>query len=300
MRNELADSLIRRFNKKKFIFLTGDLGFNALENLERKIKKYFINVGIAEQNMVGISAGLVKNNIETWIYSIAPFLYARSFEQIRNDICFHNLPVKIIGTGGGYGYGVMGPSHHSIDDYGVLLGMPNMKIYIPVFSSDVPVIINKMSITKNPSYIRLSRDEASDDYKKIPYSKCRKLTFGKGKIILSIGSIAGYYMKNFNNLDFRKRPNLWVISELPLSDKDIPKELIEEINKSKEVYVIEEHIKNGGLLSHLINNTSLLSSLRINSIKHFYAKDHIYNTYGSQNFLRKKTQLDFESILKTL
>ena len=61
-----------------------------------------------------------------WIYSIAPFMYARPFEQIRNDICFHHLPVKLIGNGGGYGYGVMGPTHHAIDDYGALLTLPGM------------------------------------------------------------------------------------------------------------------------------------------------------------------------------
>lgn len=300
MKNELSEALINRFNKKKYIFLTGDLGFNALENLHKKIGSNFINAGIAEQNMVGVAAGLAIENMETWIYSIAPFLYGRAFEQIRNDICFHNLPVKIIGTGGGYGYGLMGPSHYSIDDYGILLGMPNMKVFIPVFSSDIPSIIKKMSAIQSPSYLRLSIDETETNNIRIPYKKFRKLTSGNGKLIICAGSIAGYYMDNFNKISINLRPNIWVLSELPIRDCDLPKALIDEINYKKEVYIIEEHIMNGGLLSHLTNNTTLLSKLKINSIKHFYAKNHIFNTYGSKNFLRKKSKLDFENILKII
>ena len=74
------------------------------------------------------------------------FCYARPFEQIRNDICFHNLPVRLVGNGGGYGYGVMGPTHHAIEDYGVLSSLPNIKSFVPAFEEDVASIIKKLDI----------------------------------------------------------------------------------------------------------------------------------------------------------
>jgi Na+-transporting NADH:ubiquinone oxidoreductase subunit NqrB len=82
--------------------------------------------------------------MEVWAYSIAPFIYARPFEQIRNDVAFHNLPVRLIGNGGGYAYGVMGPTHHAIEDYGVLLTLPNIMVYVPVFDEDVDAIVEEL------------------------------------------------------------------------------------------------------------------------------------------------------------
>ena len=89
----------------------------------------FINAGVSEQNMVSVAAGLARSGLRPWTYSIAPFLYARPFEQIRNDVCFHHLPVILVGNGGGYGYGVMGSSHHALEDYGCLLTLtPHARI----------------------------------------------------------------------------------------------------------------------------------------------------------------------------
>ena len=137
MRDELCKSLVKISSNKNMIFLTGDLGYSALEPLKNKLKERFINAGVAEQNMIGVAAGLASEGMDTWVYSIAPFCYARPFEQIRNDIAFHNLPVKLLGNGGGYGYGVMGPTHHAIEDYGVLLTLPNFTIYLPCFNEDI-------------------------------------------------------------------------------------------------------------------------------------------------------------------
>ena len=126
MRNALCHSLTARAADPAFVFLTGDLGFQALEPLRAAMGARFINAGVAEQNMVSVAAGLARAGLEPWVYSIASFLYARPFEQIRNDICLHDLPVRLVGNGGGYAYGVMGATHHALEDYGVLLGLPHV------------------------------------------------------------------------------------------------------------------------------------------------------------------------------
>ena len=88
MRNEFAKQIIELGNNEKYIFLSGDLGFMALEEVAKKFKKRFINCGVSEQNMIGVAAGLAKSGFNVFAYSIAPFIYARPFEQIRNDMCF--------------------------------------------------------------------------------------------------------------------------------------------------------------------------------------------------------------------
>src|ERR1700749_4895245 len=134
MRKKLWDAVDTLSADENMVFITVDLGFMALEPLREAMGERFINAGLAEQNMITVAAALAAQDLEVWTYSIAPFVYARPFEQIRNDVCFHHLPVKMIGNGGGYGYGVMGPTHHAIDDYGALLTLPGMSAFIPPFN----------------------------------------------------------------------------------------------------------------------------------------------------------------------
>src|SRR4030095_14018824 len=105
--------------------------------------------------MVSVAAGLAKTGLRPWVYSIGPFVYARPFEQIRNDLALPDLPVILIGNGGGYGYGVMGSTHHAIEDYGVLLTLANMHVFIPAFDSDLSVVVDRLMTFSHPAYLRL-------------------------------------------------------------------------------------------------------------------------------------------------
>jgi transketolase len=189
MRKQLCDALVARATKPELVFLTGDLGFMALEALQQALGPRFINAGVAEQNMVSVAAGLARQNLEVWVYSIAPFCYARPFEQIRNDITFHNLPVKLIGNGGGYGYGVMGPTHHAIEDYGVLLTLPNMSVYVPVFDEDMDAVITRAGNSSHPAYIRMGRGEPPKGYTVPAYAPWRQLTRGNGPVVIVVGPL---------------------------------------------------------------------------------------------------------------
>src|SRR6185369_242613 len=130
MRNEFCEAMVALAPQPDFVFLTGDLGFKALEPLQQAAGPRFLNAGVAEQNMVSVAAGLAEEGFKPWAYSIAPFLYARPLEQIRNDLCLHRLPVKLVGNGGGYAYGVMGATHHALEDIGALRVLPNMGLYL--------------------------------------------------------------------------------------------------------------------------------------------------------------------------
>jgi len=296
MRKQLSDALLLRATSPEMVFLTGDLGFMALEELRAVMGNRFINAGVAEQNMIGVSAGMARQGLEVWVYSIAPFSYARPFEQIRNDICFHGLPVKIIGNGGGYGYGVMGPTHHAIDDYGILLTLPKIRAYVPAFDEDIKELIPKIGQSLEPAYLRLGRGEIPSDYLVPAYAPWRQLTSGNGPTVIAVGPIAGTYLEVFLGLPTEQRPNFWVACELPLKHNPMPEELLDHVRKSRHLSVIEEHVSQGSLASAIAVDL-LGKNISLDNFHTFFAQEHIYDSYGSQNFLRKKSGLNPESVM---
>ncbi len=201
MRNAFCQALVEAASRPEFVFLTGDLGFKALEPLRDAMGSRFINAGVAEQNMVSVAAGLARSGMRPWVYSIAPFVYARPFEQIRNDVCLHKLPVVLVGNGGGYGYGVMGATHHALEDYGALLCLPHMRAYVPAFDADVRAMTSDLFSVGHPSYLRLGLSEEPKDATVPPYAPWRKLQAGPGWVILVTGSLAGSLWGAVRDLD---------------------------------------------------------------------------------------------------
>jgi transketolase len=299
MRNQFCDALIALSRKPDVVFLTGDLGFMALEALRDAMQERFINAGIAEQNMISVAAGLSRQELDVWAYSIAPFCYARAFEQLRNDIAFHNLPVKIVGNGGGYGYGVMGPTHHAIEDYGVLLTLPNTRAFVPVFDEDIAYVIPRMAVASGLSYLRLGRGEPPKNWNVPAYAPWRQLTRGNGPVVIAVGPLAGTYVQMCQDIDERERPNLWAVAELPLAANPMPDLLLDSIKTSNLVFVAEEHVRYGSfgadLSLHL--SESNVGNIRI---RHLHALAHHFPRYGSQQYLRRESSLDPVALMNAI
>lgn len=295
MRKMLSQVLEEYHDNKNFVFLTGDLGFQALEPLRELLKERFINAGIAEQNMVGVAAGLSKSGLRPWVYSIAPFLYARTFEQIRNDVCFHNLPVTFIGNGGGYAYGVMGSSHHAIEDYGALSVLPNMKIFIPAFREDIKPIVENLFSSQSPSYLRLGQDEKPSDFLLPDYAPVRKILSGTDDIVLFCGPLVGGYLKIASTLSISDRPTIWVISELSHGQDPISQELWSALKIANRVVVVEEHTSNGSLGMQLAYYAQR-KGLRLKNFSHLHALGYPSGRLGSQNYHRKESAIDAHSL----
>lgn len=299
MRKQLCDALVKRAVDPDMIFMTGDLGFMALEPLQAAMGSRFINAGVAEQNMASVAAAMAKQGLDVWIYSIAPFIYARAFEQIRNDIAFHALPVKLIGNGGGYGYGVMGPTHHAIEDYGVMLSLPNMSVYVPVFDEDMEAVIACAGASNRSSYLRMGRGEPPEGYSVPAYAPWRQLTRGDGPLLIAVGPLASTYIKAFEKVPAGQRPNLWAVAELPISQSPMPAELLAQIKEASILCVAEEHVQRGSFASELLLYLAG-QQLAVPHFKHLYARAHHFERYGSQGFLRRQSELDVDSVLATL
>src|SRR6188768_2277127 len=156
MRAEFAQAMLTLFERRKeLVFITGDLGYMALEGIAEAYGERYINAGVAEQNAISLAAGLARAGHLPWVYSAAVFTALRPYEQIRNDVCLHRLPVKLVGNGGGYGYGIMGATHHALEDVGALRALPNMKLYLPLVAADVADVVREMAADPLPNYLRL-------------------------------------------------------------------------------------------------------------------------------------------------
>ncbi len=297
MRNLICHSLTALFKREPFVFLTGDVGFKTLEPLREIMGNYFINAGVAEQNMISVAAGICRKGLSVWVYSIAPFCYARPFEQIRNDLALHKLPVKIIGNGGGYGYGVMGPTHHAIEDYGSLLTLQNFHAFIPAFADDIGSITEKSRTFPIPSYIRLGLCEEPKDFEIPPYVPWRKVLSGKKDTVLVIvGAIAGSYIHHMCAREKNLRPEIWVVTELPLETNPPPDEFLKRLKVVKKIGIIEEHVAQGGF-GQMMALWLLKKGITIDRFDHFHAKGYPTHKYGSQHFHRKESGIDVENVL---
>lgn len=245
MRNEFCSAIEKiATENEKVIFLTGDLGFMALEEIRDAIGERFINAGVSEQNMITMAAGLASEGYTVICYSIAPFVAFRPAEQIRLDVCLHNMDVKIVGNGGGYGYGIMGSTHHAIEDIAVLSCFQNMKCYIPFCAEEVREITQRMMNRKGPSYIRLEKGSKPENLMLPKYKHTQKILNGEDITIVSMGTTALNALAALKSFD-KKIADLFVVSEMPLVD--LTEELAKSIKKTGKLIVLEEHVSRGGI-----------------------------------------------------
>lgn len=299
MRKPFVEAVLKHVNAESSVFLTGDLGFMALEPVRDAFSDHFINAGVAEQNMISVAAGLAKTGLEVWVYTIAPFCYARPFEQIRNDVCLHHLPVHLVGNGGGYGYGVMGSTHHAIEDYGVLLTLHGMKAFVPSFDADLDEIVARMQQWDGPSYLRLGRDELPSGFALPAYQPWRRLTTGEGPLIAVAGPLAGSIVEAVRDLEAAIRPELWVVSELPLEACPPPQEFASRLKSAPAVWAVEEHVAQGGF-GRMLSAWALECGYHPKSFRHWHAMGYPSGIYGSQEFHRNENGISAARIREVL
>jgi transketolase len=294
MRQAFCRGLIEFAEDPQFAFLTGDLGFAALETLRECMGPRFLNAGISEQNMISVAAGLAKSGLRPWVYSIAPFLYARAFEQIRNDVSLHGLPVTLVGNGGGYGYGVMGSTHHALEDYGVLLTLPNMRVYVPAFDSDVTEAIGILMRASHPGYLRLGLSEQPAGFEPVPFAPWRRAVPGRGVTVAIMGALAGGVIGAI--LSAGLTADVWLVSELPAPP---PAEFLESVRNASLLMAIEEHAAVGGL-GDAVSRYLLCAGVAPRRFIHRCAAGYASGLYGSQQFHRRECGIDGASIVAAL
>lgn len=288
MRNAFATTVVSQCNKEDFIFLTGDLGFMALEEIQATFGSRFINAGVAEQNMIGVAAGFAREGFKVFAYSIAPFCYARPFEQIRNDVCLANLPVCLVGNGGGYAYGHMGPTHHALEDCAVMNAL-GVRVLAPAFNEDIPAMLAEFC---SPTYLRLGYDVRPKGAEVPQYAPWRQVLSGKLGAIAALGPLAGIAWQALLDVPVTDRPSVWAVTEF--NDDKIP-ELFWNQAAGKKLFIIEEHVAAGGLGMHVALAMARLG-IQVSSFAQRYALGYPTGRFGSQAFHRAQCGLDVNGI----
>jgi transketolase len=277
------------YRDKSIFFLTGDTGFNLVEKLLIDLPDRAKNVGVAEQNLIGVASGLANVGFVPVCYAITNFLVERSFEQIRNDICLHNYKVILVGTSTGYDNGALGPTHHKLDDIGALKVLPNLRIYSPSSDNSMSIIFDEVFNAKEASFIRISKKGIESDYKvQCPNHYVRKTD--SMTLIISHGKMVGNALEAYN---LSPVFSLFAMDRIkPLDDKL----LCSLFNDYKKIIVIEDNFRSGlynSICQWAIDNNS--SHKNIFSISPLESYDEII---GDVDFLEDKHGLSAIKINK--
>jgi transketolase len=223
----------------------------SIEKFRKEFPERFINVGVAEQVMVGMAAGMAQRGMKPFIYTIATFALYRPFEFIRDDICYQNLPVTIVGIGGGVTYSTLGATHHAQEDIAIASSLPNMKIISPCDPDEVEAALKWCAQDRNggPTYLRLGKagepiltENALGPWE---FGKFRLIRQGQNIAILTYGTISKV-AQDVSTLLLKSGhdPGLYFVSTLKPLDSQT---LFWIYSSFPTIVVIEEHVSYGGL-----------------------------------------------------
>lgn len=158
MRTAFIDTLLALAERDERVWLVnGDLGYSVLERFAERFPARYLNAGVAEQNMTGVAAGLALAGNVVFTYSIANFPTLRCLEQVRNDVCYHDLPVIVVAVGGGLSYGSQGYTHHGVEDFAVMGALPNMAVVAPGDPAETRLATAALLARGRPGYLRLGK-----------------------------------------------------------------------------------------------------------------------------------------------
>jgi transketolase len=301
MKTAFIKTLTEEIEKNpNIIVLAGDLGFSVFDEFKEKYPDNFFNMGISEQNMIGVAAGLSLIGKKVFVYSIIPFVTFRCLEQIRNDLCYQDLDVVVVGVGSGVSYGSSGFSHQAIDDIGALKSIPGITILSPSDPLEVKCLVKDSFSYNHPIYLRLGKNSEKIVNKNSLNLKIKEINYifkGEKIALITYGNIIEeVYEVYLKLLKKGYTPSLISIPTIkPLNLTEIKK----IYEKHEKIIVIEEHNRIGGLGESIfpLNEKNV-------SFFHFAIKDEFIKKVGSSKYLRKMIGLDsltlFEKINKIL
>ena len=282
-----------KINDKIFL-IVGDLGFSVVEEFAKLFPDRFLNAGIAEQNTMGIAAGLAMEGYNVYVYSIANFPTLRCMEQIRYDVAYHNLNVKIVSIGAGYAYGSLGASHHATEDIGMMRSIPNMVVCSPADPVEAKAITSFSSTCEGPMYLRFGKagEPIVHHEALLELSLGEILEISKGEInaVFTTGAMLKYVS------DFISENNINAsIYSFPFVKPINKDKLLTILESHSHIITIEEHQAQSGFGSAILETINdlredgLLTDLP--QIKRIAIPDQFYSVSGSQSYLRKNANL---------
>jgi transketolase len=239
---------------ENIIIISGDAGLGVLDEFRNIYPDRFLNLGVAEQNMASFSAGLAMAGFKVYMYNIIPFILYRCYEQVRNDICYQELPIVLVGIGSGLTYAPAGMTHYSVEDIGIAQTLPNLSIISPIDPVEAKIAALYSLKAENPIYVRMAKSGEPRIHQKEDFdiTAPQIIRDGSDVAILFHGSIAADVMAAYNNLVTQDiHPMMLSVPMLYPLNIDI---LFDILKKIKFVVSVEEHFINtglGGILSRI-------------------------------------------------
>jgi transketolase len=249
MRKAMIDALVGLAERDpRVLFLTADLGFTVVEPFADRFPDRFFNVGVAEQNMLGLATGLAEGGFIPYVYSIATFSALRPYEFIRNGPVLQNLPVRIIGVGGGFDYAPAGPTHYALEDVGALRMLPGLHVVAPADARQCRSALLSIHPLPGPAYFRLGKDEAYEVpglEGRFEPGRAHVVREGKDVVFLAMGTMAAACMEAAEILSGRGIESAVMVvasmSPPPVGD------LVEVLSRFRSAITVESHYAVGGL-----------------------------------------------------
>lgn len=300
MRDSFFDSLYDIAKKdRNVILISADCGAPSLDRFRKDLARQYFTVGIAEQNMINIAAGLALGGKIVYTYAIAPFASLRCYEQIKVDLCCMGLPVTVLGVGAGFAYDIMGPTHHATEDIAIMRALPEMSIFNPSDSIISGALAEMTYKLPGPKYVRFDRDNVPLLYrnKKIDFSKgLINLRSGNGLCIITTGIMVHRALEVADELAKHSIDAgiVDVFKIKPLNEKL----LLKIADNYKNILVLEEHFAIGGLSSAIAE--LFCDNEKDVRFKRLGIPDKYYFEYGGRERLHELCSLDTKSVVKTI
>lgn len=296
MRRAFSNALLRLLeNDERVIFLTGDLGFGVFDEIIARFPKRYINVGVAEAQLVNCAAGLALDGWRPLVYSIASFMTGRAFEQIRVSIGYHQLPVIVIGAGGGYTYATSGVTHHAREDFALMSLVPGMAVIAPGDPREVEILLPKLVERDGPSYMRVGRfGEPTLDADAL-------IEVGRGRVVrdgskVAILTTAGSVIQAIEAWEMLAQQGMAPIICHFHTLVPFDAECFDAVaNRVETIIVVEDHAPQGGLGATVCQR--LASTGRACNLVRLGPGDDLVLGNPSQEQLRRELHYDAEGIV---
>jgi len=302
MRDAFIEKVYEKMKKnKRIIFLSADLGAPALDRLREDFKDRFINVGIAEQNLIEVSTGLALEGYIVYAYGISPFISMRAYEPIRQVLSItsqiRKLNVNLIGIGTGLSYNLSGPSHHCLEDLSIMKLLPNFVVFSPSDWILTEKFVDYSIKIKLPKYLRFDGKPLLPIYHKIKNlildNGFSELAKGKKICLVSTGFMTHRALKVIEKIK-----SVGVIDVFLLKPLNEPL-LFKYLERYKYIITLEEGFVNSGGLDSLISKVIRKSKKKINLVNLGFRNRHVFEL-GDREYLHKLNNLDEEGIIKVI
>lgn len=285
---------------QKAMLLTADLGFGIFDEIVSQVPDSFLNVGVSEQNMVGVASGLALEGHAVFTYSIANFATLRCLEQIRNDACYHELNINIVCNGGGFGYGPLGMSHHATEDLSIMRALPGVVVVAPSDAWEAKQATRALYETQGVGYLRINKQGVNGRTSKpdevFKLGKARRLREGSDISLIGCGDILSEVLEAAEKLEgigiSCRVISMHTIKPL---DKD---EIYTAIEETGGIITIEENNVLGGLGS-AVAEVCLEYHSRPVKFKRIGLADQYSSIVGSQSYLRRHYKMNADAIVDT-